>query len=108
MSQGGFGHHEQIINIMDMLQVKRQDKITNETCGEDGEPPASRANQLSRLSSRLGRLPPSSRLSRVPKSAKPTGPAASPRGAELARKSRLSRSPCRLSRFVLETKLETF
>ena len=43
MSQGGFGHHEQVIDIMDMLEVKRRNKIMNKTRGEDSESPASQA-----------------------------------------------------------------
>jgi hypothetical protein len=73
MSQGGFWHHEQVKNILDMLEVKRRDEITNEILGEDGMPPMSRA-------SRLGRLLHSSWLSWVPKLVKPIGPEASPRG----------------------------
>jgi hypothetical protein len=38
MSQGGFGQHEQIIDILDNFEVKRCDKIMNEIHGEDGEP----------------------------------------------------------------------
>jgi len=49
MSQGGFGHHEQVMNIMGKLEVKRRDKITNETRGEDSEPPASQVSRLSQL-----------------------------------------------------------
>jgi hypothetical protein len=73
MSQGGFWHYEQVKNILDMLEVKRRDEITNEMLGEDDEPPMSRASWL-------GRLPHSSWLSWVPKSVKLIGPEASPRG----------------------------
>jgi hypothetical protein len=41
MSQGSFKCHEQVINILDVLEVKWCDKITSETRGEDGEPPQS-------------------------------------------------------------------
>jgi len=54
-SRCGFGHHEQAINIMDILEIKQRDKIMNETCGKDDE-----LSQLARLA------PPSSRLGRVP------------------------------------------
>jgi hypothetical protein len=48
MSLDGLGHHEQDTNIIDMLEVKQRDEITNETRGGDGEP--RRADSDSRLS----------------------------------------------------------
>jgi hypothetical protein len=49
MSQGGFKYHEQVINVLGMLEVKWRDKIASEMRGEDGEPPGSQASRLSQL-----------------------------------------------------------
>jgi hypothetical protein len=62
----GLGHHGQVTNIMDMLEVKQRDEITNETRGEDGEPPASQASQLGWFAPLVGLADTQSRLSPLP------------------------------------------
>jgi hypothetical protein len=51
ISLDDLGHHEQVTNTMDMLEVKQRDEITNKTRGGDGEAP------------RVGLTDPDSRLS---------------------------------------------
>ena len=90
------GHPQQIINIIYPLKVNWCNKITKEMRGKDGEPLG-----LVDSSNRLSWLSPSSRLSQLPKSAKPTPPPLLVEATAQAHE-RLSQLPWILNRFSFQ------